>query len=124
MGLFRMFAFPVLSVDLRDPLLDEKLPAISAAVWRALQAIGMTGKVAAATMGISESQLSRQLHTTGPNLARLSLLPPEFQRVFLPLYAEAVRVSVPGIETTEDRLARLERELVLLRQERQDKVCP
>ena len=111
----RMFFLPVLtSVESRDPLLDEKLPLVSAAVWRALQATGMSQKMAAHTMGITEAQFSRQLHTTGPNLARLALLPEKFQRAFLPLYAEAVRVQVSALQSSEDRLERLERSVEAL----------
>lgn len=82
---------------------QPEIPAVQVgdAVRRALVATGIPFKEAAARMGISEPELSRQLTHRGPNLARLVMLGP----VFLGHLMASL-----GIQTrTEERLSRLER---------------
>jgi hypothetical protein len=50
-------------------------------LWRTNYALGVSGKHAASEMGITPSVLSRQIHTTGVNLADTWNMPQTWRRV-------------------------------------------
>lgn len=90
-----------------DPLLAPEVARVARAFRRAQVLMGWSDKETAYRMGISPSQLSKQLGSTGLNQARVALLGPEFNTHYLPLYAAAVGVPLVA-STPEARLVNLE----------------